>query len=592
MLRRVIVTAAIALLVIIAAGAAVSDSLSRGVLWVIILRWIIAALALLILGWLVFRSTDVKSPEGTGLPQPLPPTRDEIALAYCNVGAIYDRQALKLLINMMIDRPNYLERINENVTLEDETPELQVSTRQVFRVRAPTSALDDDSTEHDSNGRVLVPVVLVEKGTLLDGFEVRDSNGNAVPTLSYNQTRGLLAHLIENIIRMVPEQVPVYRDTGRQERIDTVKANLVTAVCAPRRMNKKDSAEQVRIKRLLDSTERLPVEDEWKKRIRDFCAIFVDYYVIVAEVGLPPGGYVVLTYSQQISVDSSARGVVNRLRSRLGLRYSAFDIPLNIFALEVEAYHMEMRAAPMQYVFDHHLERMTSKDLVTQTDLWHRGLRPYVRLHYNSAGPSAHLYIRRQSVDTTKTKGSTLKESDQAANDVQIPTDRLKSVIEFREIPPGALGASAAISLLTAVIITFFALTQIGQERANNHMPIITDSDIPALILALPGIASIVVGSWLDLSHLRRASLSTYVGLGVSLILSMASALYYLLGANESVPGHISLSVTRNIIVRTDFGWLILATVAVAFSLFLVRDVISNSRYYSNQVKVRLRRHM
>ena len=252
MLRRVIVTAAIALLVIIAAGAAVSDSLSRGVLWVIILRWIIAALALLILGWLVFRSTDVKSPEGTGLPQPLPPTRDEIALAYCNVGAIYDRQALKLLINMMIDRPNYLERINENVTLEDETPELQVSTRQVFRVRAPTSALDDDSTEHDSNGRVLVPVVLVEKGTLLDGFEVRDSNGNAVPTLSYNQTRGLLAHLIENIIRMVPEQVPVYRDTGRQERIDTVKANLVTAVCAPRRMNKKDSAEQVRIKRLLD----------------------------------------------------------------------------------------------------------------------------------------------------------------------------------------------------------------------------------------------------------------------------------------------------------------------------------------------------
>jgi hypothetical protein len=624
MLRRIAVTLAIAFLVVVAAGAIASNSVAHGVLWVNIVRWFIVALAIPALTWLVFGTTDVETPEGTGQPLPQPPTLNEIALAYYNVSEMYDRQALKLLVNMMVDRPNYLERINENVSLEDETPELKVVTRQIFRVRAPSSALIEADpadeglvsrvqhlvsrvqhegsatatskqshvSEKEHHELILVPLVLVEKGTLLDGFTVTDASGNGVPTLSYNQSRGLLVHLIENIISMVPEEVTSYRDPDRKDTIETVRANLVTAVCAPRRMNKKDSDEQTRIKRLLDSTDRLPFTNEWKKRIRDFCEVFVNYYVIVAEVILPVGGHVILTYSQQVSVDSSARGLVNRVRSRLGLRFSAFDIPLNIFALEVEAYHMEMAAAPMQYVFDHHLERMNSKILLTQRDLERSADRPYVRLHYNSAGPIAHLYIRRQRIDETEADIPQSKGSSSATNYASVPTERLKSVIEFREIPPGALGASAVISLITAVIITFFALTQIGQERPASHLPVIIGSDIPALIIALPGIASIVVGSWLDLSHLRRASLSTYVGLGASLALSIASALYFLLGASEPILGHLSLGVTSHVIIKTNVGWLVLAGMAVTFSLFLVRDVVSNSRYYSNQVKERLKRHM
>lgn len=593
MLRRIGITLAIALLIIAGAGAVASNSLTHGIWWANLLRWLIVALSVIILVWLVYCTTDIKQPAGLGLPQPLPATRHEIALSYYNVGKIYGGQTLKLLVNMMVDRPNYLERINENVTLEDETPELQVSTRQIFRVRTPTSApLDEGSGDGvvadppEPSSTILIPLVLVDKGTLLDGFKVTDSFGNDVPTLSYNQTRGLLAHVIENILEMAPISNQSYREDN-PEIIKTVCANLVTAVCAPRSMFRDGSSDKKRIEALLDSIQRLPFSEEWKKRIRGFCEILVRSYVIVAEVPMPAGGYVVVNYSQQIGVEISAQGVVNRVRSRLGLRYSIFDIPLNIFALEVETYHMEMFAAPMQYVFDHHLERMTSTVLVTQRDLWLGADRPYVRVHYNSAGPAAHLYIRRQADSEKESQAP-----EPVTGLIHAPAERLKSVIEFREIPPGALGASAIISAITAVIIIFFGLTQIGQETGSSHTPVVIGSDIPALLLALPGVASVIVGAWLDLSHLRRASLSTYAGLACSLVLSTASALYYLLGANESLVGHVTLNVTSNVSIRSNVGWLILGIAAAACSLFLTRDVISSSRYYSSQVKARLRRHV
>jgi len=163
-------------------------------------------------------------------------------------------------------------------------------------------------------------------------------------------------------------------------------------------------------------------------------------------------------------------------------------------------------------------------------------------------------------------------------------------VVEFREIPPGALGASATASLMTAIIISFFALTRIGLDQTASHTPIIIGSDIPALIIALPGFASLIIGSWLDLSHLRRSSLTTYLGLASSVGLSLIGALYYLLDSNRVLPGRISLEIADNVIIKSDIGWLVLAVAAVTCSLMLVRDVIGGSRYYFNQVKEKVKR--
>jgi hypothetical protein len=604
MLRRAGIATAITLLVVVAFGALASGALSHGLLGANIARGAIALIALAALVWLVFRTTDIKPPPGIGTPRPLPPANEEIALAYINMVTTYNADALKLFINMMVDRPNYLERINEVVSVEEESPQLEVVTRQVFRTlvsgKQPgittgerlSSSSSADSGESPADGSekhnvTLIPLVLVEKGTLLDRFKVIDASGCEVPTLSYNQTRGLLAYVIRTIISdVIPEPLASSYTGDELQKIKAkVAANLVTAICSPGPKKRKSQQEQERIERLLESTAELPTTDEWKQRVRSFCDTLVSNYVIVAETPLPIGGYLLLAYTQAVSVDSSYLTLINRFRSRLGLRYSTFDIPVNVFALDVEAYHMEMNAGPMQYVFDHHLERMNSKDRLTQNELSRGVNKPYVRLHYNTAGPAMHLYIRRQS-ESIKHAPSSNTESQVADG----PAPRLKSVVEFREIPPGTLGAVTLVSLMTAAVVVFFALTQIGQGSKIPGGPLVTGSDIPALVIALPGLASLVIGSWLDLSHLRRSSLATYVGLAACVVLSFASALYFLLDANKSIPGRISLSVSSGVVIQTDIGWLVLATIAIACSLYLVRDVISSSRYYFNQVKNRVRR--
>ena len=167
-------------------------------------------------------------------------------------------------------------------------------------------------------------------------------------------------------------------------------------------------------------------------------------------------------------------------------------------------------------------------------------------------------------------------------------SDRLKSVVEFREIPPGTLGAATVVSIITAVIITFFAVTQIGQQSSSDSVNPTVSSDIPALLLALPGVASLIIGSWLDLSRLRQASLATYLGLGISAVLSLASALYFLLNAYKDLPGRVTLPIAIHLEVKTDIGWLILAGIAITACLFLCRDLISTSRYYFQRVKARV----
>jgi hypothetical protein len=166
--------------------------------------------------------------------------------------------------------------------------------------------------------------------------------------------------------------------------------------------------------------------------------------------------------------------------------------------------------------------------------------------------------------------------------------DQLKSVVEFREIPPGALGAATVVSFVTAVIVSFFAFTLIGQEPSRLHPVLSLGSDIPALLISLPGVASLIIGSWLELSRLRRASLTTYLGLGASLILSIVSALYFLWNAYRILPGRVILGLPGGLILRTDIGWLVLSGLAITCFLFLCRDVVTSSRYYFRLSKRRV----
>jgi hypothetical protein len=579
MLKRLRTVTCITVLVVLVAGAIFGGSWLSW--WA---RTLVGAVALLALLRVILSAKFDPPSAELGKPPAIPPTNHEIAQAYFNAVTTYQKRSLGLLVKMLIDLPNYLERINENAVFEEEIPQLAVSTTQVYRVGV---LIEARAKEQKLCQSLLIPLLFVQKGRLLDGFCVYAADGHELPTLSYTQTRGLLAYAIRVIVENTPKSSNGMDASEREAMVKSIVAKLTEAVCSPGPLEKQEPSEQARIRDLLDSASQLPVEGDWKERIRTFCERLVDYYVIIAEATPPNGAHLQIMYQQRIPVESSSLRLANRWRSRFGLRFAIIDIPLHLFALRAEAYHLQMNAAPMQYVYDHHLEWLTSERRVTQSDLSDGEVKPYVRLHYNSAEPAMHLYIRRQPANEAVGQGR--RSTSVSANESGAWPDRLKSVVEFREIPPGALGAAAAISLMTSVLICFFALTRIGQAQSTNTVVTVA-SDIPALLIALPGIASLIVGAWLDLSHLRRASLTTYWGLGASMALSFSSALYFLLDAYKTIPDRVTLTIANNVNVRSDIGWLVLATLSVSCTLFLARDVFSSSRYYFRSVKGRIAR--
>jgi hypothetical protein len=195
---------------------------------------------------------------------------------------------------------------------------------------------------------------------------------------------------------------------------------------------------------------------------------------------------------------------------------------------------------------------------------------------------------------------STAGEASPEAADRSLRSDsaeQLKSVVQMREIPPGAMGAAAIIAFASAIVISFFAIAHTGldinpnapdEEIARHQIKATLNSDVPALLLALPAFVGVLIGSWLDLSRLRLASLTTYLALIGTMFLSLGSALYFVMDANHMLPTATAIPFISGATVHTDWIWLGLMAVSITHFGFLCRTVIGELRYYAKQVKGRI----
>jgi hypothetical protein len=243
-------------------------------------------------------------------------------------------------------------------------------------------------------------------------------------------------------------------------------------------------------------------------------------------------------------------------------------------------------------VFDHHLERLATQEHVTQDDIVSDRFTPYVRLYHNEARSNAHLYIRYQALDTAADSAK-VKDRVQASGPYESETysDRLKSVVRFREIPPGALGGVTVIAWASTVIIYFFALTRLGLdiEAANvNGVRTIVKADMPALLLALPAFSGVLIGALLDQSRLRRTSVTTYVALACVMSISIFSALYFIYDSGKDFPIGLSFILPGTFSLETDLIWVCLMVLSSALALFLVKELYSQGRLYFGMVRNRI----
>jgi len=526
-------------------------------------RILLAGLVLLsLLVFTLFRSA-VAPPvrSALGRPRAVVPQVDEIVEAWAEVIASYDERTLNLFARILFDLPTYVDRINEDATLED-APLIVLSTRQQYVVRAGGS---DEAPE-----MLLLPLVRPEKGTLLDTFSVTDAAGGSVATLSHNRVRGLLAYSLTALFRIAAIDSKNTDDRRTQEAVNAVLAGLIMAVCAPGPIAKQNPERRVKILAALQAVDGLPFHESWRDRIRRFCAQYVDFYVVVAEANTPAGKHLVLRYSHRVPCESATGERLNRWRIRLGLAPTVIDLPLNAFAFQVSSYHLQISSDVGQYVFDHHLERLDTRSPVSQDDLQVDGAQPYVRLHYHEGRPNAHLYVRRQGIDSLQ------------------GMDRLKSVVQFREIPPGVMGGATVVAWASTALITFFALTHLGLGDGDDGVA----TDMPAILLALPAFTAAIIGSWSDLARLRRASLTTYLALFGTMLLSLVSALYFVYDASKALMTEFRLELPWQQAITTEVGWLAILVLSWTLGLFLVRQWLSESRHYFGAVKRRIDRKL
>lgn len=553
-------------------------------------RFAWAGVTIVIIVGFIFFTSDVVQPEKTALGAPhfMPPPEEkaEEELAEMQLATrSYGKDITEFFFDMLGNLSNYLVRIRENVEILGDTPQLRITTHKLYHIGSNAPQV------------LLIPLVRAEKGTLFDDFTVTDGQGKIVPTLPHTRVRGLLALALNGLVETaLRKSNPGGQAVNFEQRTRLTRELIKLIYGRPQSARRPEPNPQdetvaeeeeaaMEIDTILDSPTSPHIISDWRDRLRNFCTQYINNYVIVAEVCTNQGftdNYITLTYSYRVPFATVATKK-ERWRRTFGLKPSRIEVPLNPFAFHVEAYHQEIIAEPGQYVFDHHLEWLHSQDAVKQHNLQTKNFKPYVRVYHADARPNAHLYIRRQIVSSSSSKSET-------------PTANLKSVVEFHEIPPGTLGAATVIACASAAIISFFALTHTGLDINPNAPPAQADaeqikatlnSDVPALLLALPAFVGVLIGSWLDLSHLRRASLTTYLALTMTMFLSLGSALYFVFDANHMLDTTFDMTIhgTGGTVITTDWIWLALMAVSITHFLFLLRMVIDLSRYYSTHVR-------
>jgi hypothetical protein len=153
------------------------------------------------------------------------------------------------------------------------------------------------------------------------------------------------------------------------------------------------------------------------------------------------------------------------------------------------------------------------------------------------------------------------------------------SIVKFREEPLGALGNAAAISCITTLTIVFLAFSQAPPEAGSG-----LNVDIPALLIGLPAFTAALLGHWSDPTRIPKSSVSAYLGLLGTMLISLLSATVYTLDANhrldwtETTPG-LCCGARE---ISTNWPWLALATAASTQTLYLLLRVTQWVRYLRN----------
>jgi hypothetical protein len=471
----------------------------------------------------------------------------------------YSPEVLVLFARMLKESSRYITRAIEDVEVEDGC--LRLKTVMEF-------AFNDEAVKKvraKSQSVILIPLIKLAKGATLDNLELRDSEGKHVPALLQDETYGLLAYVVDDLFRSayinggpVSASGAKVASTRPMSSIeDSILRSLIQIVNNPERISDEDIDSAFGLFNAQAIGAPKPVNEEAAKHLRGLCEFFAKNYLIVVEADLPNGSRLSMEYSKTVPLYEQSAALDTRSRVRLGLSPRSFAVPLTL-PFDAPSYHFSMAGVTGSFVGCQQLieEDATKKRKIIEPGRFRRGkTRPFMSSKCESALPYSHFHTRGLQ---------------------RFPAIKMWTLVEFDEVPPGALGGAVAVCAASAVLVWFFALMQPGLRTASS-----TSSDLPALLLTVPAFVATWIGNSVD--RVLRSSIATYIGLGVATFVSLASALLYI--ANSSgrsffVIHKYTLDGGLIQINNVDVTWFGLALIASFMSAYLAETLRERASCY------------
>lgn len=509
---------------------------------------------------------DLSPPETTFQTPPAPMDIVDLGRAEDYIDTHYDVAAIDYFIKLFTQLPEHLSRVDEDVHMIGRAA--KSTTHLVFHgVLTP----EEESQPHGAASPreiLLAPIAWARKGKLFTDFRPFNHSGNLVPTLTQWQVGGLIVVTLRTLFERAVKDGLTGAEKGELPELSIddrlILLRMVQTVTDPDAALHR-SVHLAELTRLVDGLDA-KYSPAGKKVIWDFCESLIDIYVIVAEVERPKGDNVMVGYSNTIVPELS--GGDTEKRAKHGLLPTKLDVP-NPLVFQAHSYHFE--AFPGNgdmYVYDQRIEQLDSgrpADVEKVT-----GHRWFIRKGEQEGSPAAHLYVRRQGSGTVPGQTQHLNGSKSTAADV-------KSVVEFREVPPGCLGNAVSVAFVTAAIVTLFAIfgTRVGSSGTSN-----ANQYIPALLLTLPAFLAAVVGRGMTAERVLSTSLTAFRGLWVVAGTSLTAVLVYIYGASIGLPLNIAIPAVLPADYQINLVWLLLALFSIGTLLYLRRRKNEERRHY------------
>ena len=468
------------------------------------------------------------------------------------------RDAVPLLVEMILAPSQFRMRTAESISLEGRSIKQRVSMDfsfsdargilpQYFEQHETASGESDDPEISSPNGKTMIstetrhisttpqflyiPLLMPQKGRLMDRFEISRSDGSSAISLSYQQSLRVLALGLRFLILSSLEELGIREPNLDNSTFETASLVLLSFI-GRRGPIRQDSDEWKNVQTIVENTldtialeyapEAQGAESDAERKRRTAAMRQVANYVLM------------LTHSYPIIVSLpntdpqprrrlSFEGVIvsrpqgtSRLRLWLGLRPNYAEIPINL-AFETESHHLEV-VGPAEYYVNRQFVGCVKCNRRLRSD-WRGFAANTESCGHAPIGFDDQCYIRVRSRIGQNYSHMYMRGFASSGLDYRCMAARVR----FAEAPP-SVEERALFSAVTASVV-FGVLGYILSRFPGKAPP----TDIPLVFLALPGAAAAWFGFSSDADTVLRSSLTARISLIVTTLLSLAGVACYLL---------------------------------------------------------------